>query len=128
MERMLSELTHIVPPTSLPVTDSITSDQSVESNAESGVGVGEVGGCEEDSLSVLRRRLQEVSVAEEESEGSGGVSVCVQPPTPTVPTGPVTVTTSTSNLHSGTSTPRYSPGSRGSPEPSSKVHLSCVCS
>ena len=128
MERMLSELTHIVPPSSLPVTDSLTSDRSDTTESDMGAGECDVGGSDgENSLSVLRRRLDE-AVLMAETEESETVSVSVQPPTPTVATGPIAVTGKTvqsSKLHSGTSTPKFSPGSsRGSPEPSSKVHCS----
>ena len=102
MERMLSELTSIVPPTSLPVTNSLTS-------TESGMEGEELETNDSlDSLAIMRRRLEEtfsnkddnllvdvdqplvenipISTNSEDSQGpsENTISVSIQPPTPTV--------------------------------------------
>ena len=98
MERMLSELTNIVPPTSLPVTDSLTSTGSgmEENESETNDSL--------DSLVLMRKRLEEtfteideslpveqppvenipITANKEDGPGEESVSVNVQPPTPTV--------------------------------------------
>lgn len=94
MEKMLAELTNIDPPTSLPVTDSLTS--AIESETSESPS-------EEDSLTALKRRLGEAVSATKsdlpnEDLETEGVSVNVQPPTPT--TGPVPIPPSPARVSS----------------------------
>ncbi len=94
MDDMLLVLSKLAPPTSCPLPDS--EEESTEG---------------EDSLTLLRQRLEEPTV-----------SLTVQPPTPTdapvagvsVASVPVTAPLKPSPAGSGCSTPRFSPG-RASP-------------
>ena len=118
MERMLGELASIVPPSSLPVTDSLTSDN----------GLGTEGSCSKDDtnsdetsepsssidrLALLRKRLEESAEPEEEDstttintatrgnsltltvnstadmeDDETTAMINILPPTPTVPSKP----------------------------------------
>ena len=109
MERMLSELTMIVPPSSAPVTDSLSSREEEEGGKERGSEPSD----SLDSLALMKRRLEETmeepsemsvgrgqdaAVWESTGEGeeprtvgvdtlqvSSSTSINIQPPTPTTP-------------------------------------------
>ena len=108
LERMLGELSSIVPPKSLPVTDSLTSSEREE--VKNGGGEESEEGSEPstsiDRLALLRKRLEEsaepedhdstttgdsltrldVSTrTEEEEEDESSATINILPATPTVP-------------------------------------------
>ena len=110
MERMLGELASIVPPKSLPVTSSLTSEGSqgieVESDRESD-NKSEASNSI-DRLALLRKRLEESAEPEEieetpdrshtdtrlgelttkEDDDDSSATINILPPTPTVPSRP----------------------------------------
>ena len=115
MERMLGELASIVPPSSIPITSSLTSDTGLnreDSNESSGKDDSSEPSNSIDRLALLRKRLEE-SVEPEELDSNSGAAggensltltinssatdddddetaatINILPPTPTVPSRP----------------------------------------
>ena len=109
LERMLGELSSIVPPKSLPVTDSLTSSEREEVKNGGGEGSEEESEPSNsiDRLALLRKRLEESAepeehdstttgdsltrldvstrTGEEEEEDESSATINILPATPTVP-------------------------------------------
>lgn len=115
MERMLGELASIVPPSSIPITSSLTSDTGLnreDSNESSGKDDSSEPSNSIDRLALLRKRLEESAEPEELDSNSGAAggensltltinssatdddddetaaTINILPPTPTVPSRP----------------------------------------
>ena len=97
---MLSELSSIVPPKSLPITDSVTSQEGLETESERESDRNSEPTNSIDRLAILRKRLEASAEPEDSAtrldetagapdDDDSNATINILPPTPTVPSKPV---------------------------------------